>query len=165
MIGGHFLKAWSKTQQAVTTSSAEAELVAMNKCAQEMLGILSMFADLGEDSQHGACGAKGGLPWLTGVVCGDSSAALAISDRQGCGKLRHIKVGELWIQEQVRNKAFSTKKVDGHANPADMFTKHLAGDRIIAYCMMISLLMRSGRARSGLNVQHGNSSNSKAVAV
>ena len=48
MRGGHYLKGWSKTQQCVTLSSAEAELVAMNRAAAELFGVPSMYADLGE---------------------------------------------------------------------------------------------------------------------
>ena len=48
---------------------------------------------------------------LVGVVCGDSSAAIAISQRRGCGKLRHIRVGELWIQEKILEKELEVKKV------------------------------------------------------
>ena len=36
---------------------------------------------------------------LRGIVLADSTAALAIADRKGSGKLRHIKKGLLWIQE------------------------------------------------------------------
>ena len=48
--GRHLLKGWSKTQQCVTLSSAEAELVAMNRAAAELLGILSLLVDLGRHS-------------------------------------------------------------------------------------------------------------------
>ena len=37
MIGGHFIKGWSRTQNHVTISSAEAELFALVKCAAELL--------------------------------------------------------------------------------------------------------------------------------
>ena len=78
-IGEHFIKAWSKTQNSVTLSSANAELVAICKLAAEMLGVASMAADLGED--------------LKVVMYADSSAAIAISKRRGAGKLRHINIG------------------------------------------------------------------------
>ena len=42
MIGSHLVKSWSRTQDFVTLSSAEAELVALGKLAMEMLGIRSM---------------------------------------------------------------------------------------------------------------------------
>ena len=36
MIRGHFLKGWPRTQNHVTTSSAEAELIALVKCTAEL---------------------------------------------------------------------------------------------------------------------------------
>ena len=90
---------------------------------------------------------------LQGVLCGDSSAAIAISNRRGCGKLRHIHVGELWIQEKVHNKGLFMKKVDGVANPADLFTKHLAADKSSSCCSSLSCRPRMGRAEKGLHVQ------------
>ena len=54
MIGDHFIKGWSRTQNHVTTSSAEAELYAMVKCTAELMGIKSMMADWGETT-HVCC--------------------------------------------------------------------------------------------------------------
>ena len=76
MIGSHFSKGWSRTQNNVITSSAEAELAAMVKGSAELLGLRSLMMDLGRDS--------------SGVVYADSSAALAIAKRKGAGELRHI---------------------------------------------------------------------------
>ena len=42
MLGSHLIKSWSRTQDSVTLSSAEAELVALGKLAMEMLGVRSM---------------------------------------------------------------------------------------------------------------------------
>ena len=47
MIGDHFVKRWSRTQNSITLSSAEAELVAMCKVSAELLGVLSMCRDFG----------------------------------------------------------------------------------------------------------------------
>ena len=87
MIGSHFIKGWSRTQNHVTMSSAEAELIAMVKCSAELLGVRSMLRDLGVET--------------SGVVYADSSAALAIAKRKGAGKLRHINVSSLWVQERL----------------------------------------------------------------
>ena len=46
-IGSHLIKAWSRTQNNVTLSSAEAELYAMVKCTAELPGIKSMMRDWG----------------------------------------------------------------------------------------------------------------------
>ena len=45
MVGSHLIKAWSRTQNHITLSSAEAELYAMVKCTAELLGIKSMMTD------------------------------------------------------------------------------------------------------------------------
>ena len=47
MLGAHLVKSWSRTQDSVTLSSAEAELVALGKLAMETLGIRSMCRDGG----------------------------------------------------------------------------------------------------------------------
>ena len=41
MMGNHLVKAWSRTQDAVTLSSAEAELVALGKLAMEVLKLFN----------------------------------------------------------------------------------------------------------------------------
>ena len=174
MRGGHYLKGWSKTQQCVTLSSAEAELVAMNRATSELLGILSMLTDLGEKGRKNLqmepyAGTGAAVPGsgsaaagtvheeLIGVVCGDSSAALAISNRKGCGKLRHIHIGELWLQERVGQGDVVMKKVLGDDNPADLYTKHLVQAKIVKYCNTMRLILAGGRAAVGLHVQHGGS--------
>ena len=43
MIGGHFIKGWARTQNHVTLSSEEAELIALVKCPAELLGIRNML--------------------------------------------------------------------------------------------------------------------------
>ena len=139
MIGGHFIKGWSRTQNHVTTSSAEAELYAMVKCTAELLGIRSMLRDFGADS--------------SGVVYADSSAALAIAKRKGAGKLRHINANCLWIQERPDEKDLELRKVLGIENPADLMTKHRARQPLDKCMLQLNQHRTSGRARTGLDVQ------------
>ena len=51
MIGSHFLKGWPRTQNHVTMSSAEAELIALVKCASELLGMRGVMRDWGVESR------------------------------------------------------------------------------------------------------------------
>ena len=51
MIGGHFLKGWSRTQDHVTLSSALAELIALAKCSAGLLGVRSAKTDWGAGSR------------------------------------------------------------------------------------------------------------------
>ena len=41
-----------------------------------------------------------------------SSAAMGMVARKGIGKVRHIEVSELWIQDAVRNKVLTVNKVN-----------------------------------------------------
>ena len=60
----------------------------------------------------------------------DSSAAKGIADRTGLGKVRHIEVNQLWIQEKVKNKEFEIRRVKGLDNLADALTKHVDGEDV-----------------------------------
>ena len=55
----------------------------------------------------------------------DSSAAMGMVARKGMGRVRHIEVGELWIQDAVKNKVLTVNKVKGEDHPADILTKHI----------------------------------------
>ena len=152
-IGGHYLRGWSRTQQAITTSSAEAELVAMNKAAAELLGCLSMFTDFGE--KDGRSGKVDEVATMFGVLCGDSSAVLAVANRRGLGKLKHIRLGELWIQEKVHSQELTLEKILGDINVADLYTKHLAEAKVEQFCDALNCVRREGRSGIGLRVQRG----------
>ncbi len=111
-LGWHTIKTWSSTQATVAMSSAEAELFSLTKGTSNTLGLMSVARDLGMQ--------------LDATVHSDASAALAIAQRQGLGKLRHLKVQYLWVQERVRRGEVAVRKVHGKDNPADLLTKHLA---------------------------------------
>ena len=88
-----------------------------------------------------------------GVLCGDSSAAIAISNRRALNKLKHIRLGELWIQDKVHNRELEVRNVLGEENVADLFTKHLTERKIELFCSMLRCVCRAGRSDLGLRVQ------------
>ena len=55
----------------------------------------------------------------------DSSATLGISERRGLGKVRHIELNQLWIQDKVISGDIEVRKVRGEDNNADALTKHV----------------------------------------
>ena len=81
MRGAHHIKNWAVTQKRITLSSAEAELGALVKTSVEAIGIAQMALGLGRPVT------------VQGMV--DSSAALAVTQRKGNGKLRHVRIGQL----------------------------------------------------------------------
>ena len=78
----------------------------------------------------------------------DAEAAKGIASRTGLGRLRHISVHYLWVQERVKNGDISLKKVKGTSNPADLLTKHLDANKIKTYMSTIHLQCQAGRASS-----------------
>ena len=112
--GSHLIKCWSKTQQTVALSSAEAELYASVKGAAELMGARSILRDFGID--------------CAGHVLGDASAALGVIRRHGLGRLRHIDCSYLWIQERAASKTVRFDKVKGSEHPADSQTKYLGAE-------------------------------------
>ena len=82
----------------------------------------------------------------------DSSAALAVVGRKGNGKLRHIRVGHLWVQQVAEDEILAYRKVHGKANPADVCTKHLTQAVQDAATDKAGMEYRSGRAEEGLEV-------------
>ena len=138
MRGQHFLKSWSSTQKRVTLSSAEAELGAAVKTTTESIGIAQLAAGLGREMEV--------------EIYVDSSAALGVVARKGCGKLRHIRVGQLWIQQLAEDEEITYKKIQGENNPADLFTKHLTRARLDYLLDLISIRDEAGRAEEGLEI-------------
>ena len=136
--GGHHLKSWSATQKKVTLSSAEAELAACIKTSSEVIGILQMASGLGRT--------------VAGEVYVDSSAALAVVGRKGNGKLRHIRVGHLWVQQVAEDEVLAYRKVHGKTNPADICTKHVQQALTDAAADRTGMEFRGGRAEEGLEL-------------
>ncbi len=131
-LGLHCLKTWSSTQAIVALSSAEAELYALTKGAAQLLGIMTLLSDFGVD--------------VKGVVHTDASAAIGIVRRQGLGKVRHLRVQYLWMQDRVRGGDVDVKKVDGKINPADLMTKHLPAHDVHRHLDSLGMSTGSDRA-------------------
>ena len=116
MFGTHCIKTWSTNQQVVATSSGEAEYYGMVKGASNGLGIQGMLRDSGV---------------ILGItLCTDSSAAKGIASRRGLGKVRHIELAELWLQDQVARGKIKIEKIRGEDNFSDSLTKHSNPERI-----------------------------------
>ena len=53
----------------------------------------------------------------------DSSTAKAVANRQGLGKLRHVELKWLRVQDMVKEEKVQLKTVKGTENVADNLTK------------------------------------------
>ena len=131
MLGSHCIKSWSVNQQVIAMSSGEAEYYGMVKGASNGLGIVAMLADLNIN--------------LTTNLNTDSSAAKGIASRRGLGKVRHIELCELWLQDQVARGKIVVNKIRGDDNFSDSLTKHSSIDRIAQSMLMTGHRHASGR--------------------
>ena len=98
MFGAHFVKSWSSTQKTVALSSGEAELIALVKCSCELIGVLQRVAAWNDE--------------LEGYIFTDSTAALGVVGRRGAGKLWHVRVGQLQVQEKKENSELRYRSVE-----------------------------------------------------
>ena len=57
-------------------------------------------------------------------------------------------MGELWIQDAVRNNVLTVNKVKGEDNPADILTKYIEQGRICQRCHGMRLVPEGGRPDS-----------------
>ena len=53
----------------------------------------------------------------------DATAAIGITWRRGMGRIKHLDVLDLWVQEKFNSKAATIDKVLGADHPADLHTK------------------------------------------
>ena len=99
MLGEHLIKGWSVTQAVIALSSGEAEYYGIVKGRSVGLGARSVLRDLGHKVR--VC------------VMTDSSAAKGMASRKGLGKVRHVEVNQLWVQQKVGSGEIELKKVEG----------------------------------------------------
>ena len=132
MLGRHANKHWSSTQKTIALSSGEAELIGIVKGASEAIGLRSVAADMGLTLD---------ISLLT-----DSSAALGICRRTGIGKVRHLAVGQLWVQDKVRSGELKLYKVAGEKNPADLLTKPLPRGALSYHQAFMHVYVIDGRS-------------------
>ena len=128
MHGSHALGHWSRTQQTVALSSAEAELNGLCKAAAEGLGVRNMTAEF--------------LTPIALELHTDASAAKGVVARQGAGRIKHLEVRQLWVQEKERSGDLSVKKIPRKENSADLFTHHVSEPSLCEVLSNLNIVRR-----------------------
>ena len=121
MLGKHTLKAYTRKQRIIAKSSAEAELYAAALGASDAKGVQSMMFDLGFEVKP--------------VLAIDAKATEHILHRQGIGKLKHIDVAYLWVQDEIRSQRLQVRRIRSEENVADLGTKPLSRAVIAKHCL------------------------------
>ena len=110
MVDGVNVSSWARTQKTIATSSGESELYAMSVGAAEVLGLRELLTDIG-------------LPTTVRLRC-DSTAAMGTATRQGLGRMKHVQVRDLALQQWIADGRLTLQKFASSANAADLLTKH-----------------------------------------
>ena len=129
---------WSKTQSTIAQSSAESELFGSVRGGVEALGAMTLMKDMGRDT--------------TATLVLDASVALGILQRQGVGRIRHLDVGALWLQETEAQKKVKWEKIKGENNPADLGTKYLGEAVILRHLAKLESYFMDGRAGAAVKL-------------
>lgn len=125
------LRTNSATQSTLSLSSGESEYYGHVKAASLAWGAQSMCLD------HGVTASA--------VVRTDSTAARAMSLRQGLGRVQHVATRFLWVQQRTTNGGVAVEKVKGDDHPADALTKYLAAPRMQRLMALMGFEFRSWR--------------------
>ena len=118
------MTAYTRNQNIIAKHSAEAELYAAALGASESKGIVSLLKDLGYEMN----------PVL--AIYADKVIE-HILNRQGIGRLKHIDVAYLWMQDEVRSKGLRVRRVKCEENGADLGTEPLSKAVIAKHCLTL----------------------------
>ena len=113
MLNGAILNGYSRTQATRAQSSGEAELYAMGTGTCEGLLIQSMIRELPIGME------------VEMTVESDSSAAISSQLRGGMGRMKHVELRHMFMQQLVKEKRISMQKIPGEENSSDLGTKYL----------------------------------------
>ena len=122
-----------QSQKAVSLSSGESEFVAMVGCSEGLL-----IKHLWDQLTGKKCVMK---------VRSDSSAARAMVQGQGIGRVRHLDASLLWIQQKEKEKVMSVAAVPSELNSADLETKKLTQNRHRALLYMLKMVDSVGKCQ------------------
>ena len=104
------------TQRSVAHSSCEAEYVALDDMAREIVAIKQQMHDFRLDQKRTS----------PIIVLEDNQAAIFLSkSRKVHGRTKHIAVRYHYVRELIRDKELEVSYQPSEFNPADLFTKQL----------------------------------------
>ena len=119
MHGKHLLAHWSRTQATVALSSGEAEVNAALKAGSEGLGFRTLAQEM--------------LEPVNVTIVGDSTASRGVLLREGAGRIKHLDVKQLWLQEKVAHGDVEVVQQPRSTNLADALTHHWTSESIGHY--------------------------------
>ena len=127
-FGRHLIETSCARQSVVALSSGEAEYYALTR---------GVAAGLMSQQVSEVMNFK--LPLVART---DSSAGKGVASRVGVGKVKHLSLRELWLQDVVQQGRVVIRKEPTKTNVADLGTKALTGARTTELVRMMPLSRR-----------------------
>ena len=123
--GLHTWDCYSVTQATIALSSAESEFYATGSATARGLQCKAYLSETERPCELD--------------VYSDSTAGRGMFQRTGVGKVRHLELRFLWIQERLRLKAFRLNKETTEEMTADILTKYCKWSKIEQHCATLNL--------------------------
>jgi hypothetical protein len=112
------LIAWQATRQkTVTTSTTEAELLALSHVGKEVEHMVRIFKAIRFDPEH-----------KIAIDCDNQQTVRLVTSEAPTisTKLRHVDIHQFWLRQEVQEKKFNVQWVPTGEMPADGLTKSLS---------------------------------------
>ena len=122
-VCGCIVHSHSRGQGSIALSSCEAELIASSSALAEGLQISQIMKFLAKDEQ------ESNSKRVETILYTDSSSSRALLLRRGQGRLKHLSIRHLWIQDMVQKHMVTIVKIATQCNPSDLNTKALSAKR------------------------------------
>jgi hypothetical protein len=121
-------------QRTVTTSTTEAELLAVSEAAKNVYWWKRLFLDIGFDPEH-----------EISILCDNRQTVGLLRNEEPMirTKLRHVDIHQHWLRQEVQSGRISVKWIETNRMPADGLTKILPKNKHIDFCKMAGLVNQS----------------------
>ena len=120
------MHAHSRAGSLHALSSGESEIMSSSELLKEAKGLQHLLEFVG----------FGTLPIHMST---DATVARNFMHRKGAGRMKHLDIRFMWLQEECANGKFVPKKVPRDVNPSDMLTKTPNTEEVKKFTQMIGL--------------------------
>ncbi|KAF7174442.1 hypothetical protein CNMCM5623_007239 [Aspergillus felis] len=121
-------------QRTVTTSTTEAELLALSEAAKNVYWWKRLFLDIGFDPEH-----------EISILCDNRQTVGLLRNEEPTirTKLRHVDIHQHWLRQEVQSGRIAVQWIETNRMPADGLTKLLPRNKHTDFCKMVGLVDQS----------------------
>lgn len=126
LLGGNLISWFSKKQNCIAISTAEAEYVAAAMCAQDLINLKGILEDMHMDS-------------TSVLFCDNIGSLQMIKSNENSKRAKHIDIKFHFIKDQVTKGTFTIDHVSSQNNLADLMTKSVSGELLNKFKSLLNI--------------------------